>query len=223
MQHFFSHFGTTREMRLLRMSLPATPENVPPQEPQPEQSIPVNEAIPLQSHDALETVFKNIEKNLARSQENANMTADEWIASVVSTAQRDVDALSSTPGASGEFVTQYMRQNNMLLHERGLHMSRIDGKVILSPYGTGVRSPDEQARFNRIAELQDQIKQVDLNISLLMRDFSRNAVRYRGQKSTAMNRRNFAPEINKFLMQFPQASMEASASPLHQLYAQMVE
>lgn len=206
-------FIGSHEARMLRMS-PNTPEAIPPQEqPQGEQRFDIR------TDQLPEETLRALNEHISALQSQTNETAESELQKIISTAQRDIDALQATPGASKQFVTEYLRSSNEGLHQRKLHMSLANGQVHVSPYNPQQIAPEVVARKNKINELQGKINQVDRNIRELMQGFRENAVRYRGQKFAAMNRGNIAPEINQMLMQFPQASMQASAAPLNQLYA----
>lgn len=206
-------FIGSHEARMLRMS-PNTPEAIPPQEqPQGEQRFD------MRADQLPEDALRALHEHISALQNQTNETAESELQKIISTAQRDIDALQATPGASKQFVTEYVRSSNEALHQRKLHMSIANGQVQISPHNPRQIAPEVIARKNKINELQGKINQVDRNIRELMKGFRENAVRYRGQKFAAMNRGNIAPEINQMLMQFPQASMQASAAPLNQLYA----
>lgn len=209
----YNSFIGSHEARMLRMS-PNTPEAIPPQEqPQGERRFD------MRADQLPEETLRALNEHISALQSQTNETAESELQKIISTAQRDIDALKATPGASKQFVTEYLRSSNEGLHQRKLHMSLANGQVNVSPYNPKQIAPEVVARKNKINELQGKINQVDRNIRELMRGFRENAVRYRGQKFAAMNRGNIAPEINQMLMQFPQASMQASAAPLNQLYA----
>ncbi len=216
MKNFFEIDGNVslREARMTHITLRPGAENAPaPEQPQGEQRFD------MRADQLPEETLRALNYHISRLQNQANDTVESELQRIVSTAQRDVDALAATPGASKQFVTDYIRASNEGLHQRKLHMSMINGQVRISPHNPTQFPPEVIARKNKINELQGKINQVDRNIRELMQSFRQNAVQYRGQKFAAMNRGNIAPEINQMLMQFPQASMQASAGPLNQLYA----
>lgn len=216
MKNFFGSDGNVslREARMTHITLRSGAENVPaPEQPQGERRFD------MRADQLPEETLRALNDHISRLQNQTNETVESELQRIVATAQRDVDALAATPGASRQFITDYLRASNEGLHPRKLHMSMINGQVRISPHNPRQIAPEVIARKNRINELQGQINQVDRNIRELMQGFRQNAVQYRNQKGAAMNRGNIAPEINQLLMQFPQASMQASAGPLNQLYA----
>lgn len=217
MKHFLTTDGNVsqREARMMHLQFqPGSSAELPPGE-QPQGPRRVD----MRADQVPEESLRLLNEHISRLQNQTNETVESELQRIVSTAQRDVDALTSTPGASRQFVTDYIRNSNDALHQRHLHMSMANGQVRIAPHNPKQIAPEVIARKNKINELQGQINQVDRNIRELMNGFRENAVRYRGQKFAAMNRGNIAPEINQMLMQFPQASMQASAGPLNQLYA----
>lgn len=136
-----------------------------------------------------------------------------------SSAQRDIDALSGDPKKSKQYVIDYIAARNEQLHKDGHHIGMIGTRVTIAPYHPKQFAPEVIARRDKIRELKAKIDEVDKNIKLLMGDFAKDGAEYSKHKHASMRRTNSRPEITRFLMQFPQASMQAHADPLHQLYA----
>jgi len=216
MKHFLSIDGNVslREARMMHIGLQPGAEN-----PQPNELPQGPQRIDMRADQVTEDLLRGITDRVTGAQEKTNETATSHLDTIAAGVQRNLDAIYSSPNVSQQFVKEYLDSVNQELHPKRLHASAANRQARISPYNPRQFPPEQIAKKNRINELQGQINQVDRNIRELMNGFRQNAVQYRGQKTAAMNRGNIAPEINQMLMQFPQASMQASAGPLNQLYA----
>ncbi len=216
MKNFFETDGivSLREARMTHITLRPGAESAPaPEQPQGPRRVD------MRADQVPEELLRSIVERRNGAQEEATETAATHLDTIASGVQRNLDALYSSPNVSPQFVKEYLDSVNQQLHPRGLHASSANRQARISPYNPRQFPPEQIAKKNRINELQGKINQVDRNIRELMQGFRQNAVQYRNQKGASMNRGNVAPEINQMLMQFPQASMQASANPLHQLHA----
>lgn len=165
--------------------------------------------------EVLQKFMQQLENLKHRTDDRANRERQ----CVVDTAQREIDTVLKIPSAARDFVTKYLIQTNKSLYPQGLQMRWNFDKqrVTIDSYAPTEFAPEVIARKHRIEELKKRISEVNKAIEIVMKGFRQDAVNYRFRKRSAMNRRNYSPEISRMLMQSSMDSMRDTLPSLEEL------
>ncbi len=151
---------TIREHRMLSMSFER-------QEPMNQPQIPRSPE--LTKECTSEEIMSIVSDRIDELRQKTDDTALGQIQKIVSTAQRDIDAIKSSPGVSKQFVREYLDRMNDTLHGRELHVSMLNENVIVTPHHPQQFSPEIAIRRNRMNQIREQIKHVGLAIARISR------------------------------------------------------
>lgn len=112
--------------------------------------------------------------------------------------------------------------NEQILHPLGLHLHLIDGPMRLSNH---TPSDPRMAIYKaKIAELTTEISRTTIAIhQARIHGIAPMAREYRGYKRGLTRRGNIAPEISRFMMQFPVAGASALAPDLKKMYEHLAK
>ena len=126
--------------------------------------------------------------------------------------------LESIKGLSSEEQGARVRAfNEQILHPLGHHLHLIDGKARISAYTP--KDPRMAIYRAKIAELTAEISRTTTAINQArIHGIAPMAREYRGYKRGLIRRGNIAPEISRFMMQFPVAGASALAPDLKKMY-----
>ncbi len=219
MKHSFHIDGNInlREARLLCMSPFA---HGPEQQPQADPNQPEVLHVHLSPDQLTSEHLRLIEERLGGLHKQTEETVSSELDAFVTTVQRNVDAINSSPGISKDILQQYIRGLNDQLHLKGYHIGMIGKRVTISPHNPKVFAPEVIARRDKIRELKEKIAAIDENIRLLMRGYAKNGAEYKRFKHASTRPRNQAPEITRPLMELEQTAMQDQLDPMRQLKAQ---
>lgn len=131
--------------------------------------------------------------------------------------------LESIKGLSSSEQGARVREfNEKFLHPLGHHLYLIDGNARISAYTP--EDPRMAIYRAKIAELTAEISRTTTAINQArIHGIAPMAREYRGFKRGMMRRGNIAPEIQKFMMQFPATGASALAPDLKKMYEHLAK